>query len=242
MISIPSAFPLTPSDTISVVRKALTSTIKLLDSLTLIHSPLVVHHRLVSFDMPPKNPKKPKTSTSSGGPSTIQTVDRSNEPAEGAEANIPSPAEGVETEISASEDYNKRIPERTELLTRLRCLLEHADVSPAFWACCQLADMERLESLVRVAKENDDLVPIHDELATGMIKRCQSPDFQRLLRLHLTVNMLTLYRVSTIPKFFSVNARSIERVKTQSGFRLGAAFRHTKTACSFTLSDLEDSC
>lgn len=192
--------------------------------------------------MPPKKLKKPKTGNGSGGPLNIQTVDRSNEPAEGVETKIPSPAEGVETETPSSEDYNKRIVERTELLTRLRSLLEHADVSPAFWACCQLADMKRLESLVRVAKENDDLVSIHDELATGMIKRCRSPDFQRLLRLHLTVNMLTLYRVSTIPKFFSIGIGSIERVKTQSGFRLGAAFRHTKTTCSFTLSDLEDSC
>jgi hypothetical protein len=162
--------------------------------------------------MAPK--KKPKTGNGSGGPSNIQTVDRSNEPAEGVEAETPSP-----------EDYNKRILERTELLTRLKSLLGHADVSPAFWACCQLADMKRLESLVRVAKENDNLVSIHDELATGMInKRCKSPDFQDLLR--LTVNMLTLYRVSTIPKFFSVGIRSIERVKTQSEFRLGAAFRH----------------
>jgi hypothetical protein len=225
-----------------VVLKASASTIQLLDSSTLIHSPLVVHHRLASFDMAPKKLKKPKTSNGSGGPSNIQTVDRSNEPAEGVETKIPSPAEGVETETPSSEDYNKRIVERTELLTRLRSLLEHADVSPAFWACCQLADMKRLESLVRVAKENDDLVSIHDELATGMIKRCKSPDFQRLLRLHLTVNMLTLYRVSTIPKFFSIGIGSIERVKTQSGFRLGAAFRHTKTTCSFTLSDLEDSC
>lgn len=181
--------------------------------------------------MPPKKPKKPKTGNGSGGPSNIQTVDRSNEPAEGVETKIPSPAEGVETETPSSKDYNKRTLERTELLTRLRSLLEHADVSPAFWACCQLADMKRLESLVRVAKENDDLVSIHDELATGMIKRCKSPDFQGLLKLYLTANILTLYRVSTIPKFLSVGIRSIERVKTQSGFGLGAAFRHTKTTC-----------
>jgi hypothetical protein len=172
--------------------------------------------------------KKPKTGNGSGGPSNIQTVDRSNEP-----------AEGVETKTPSSEDYNKRILERTELLTRLKSLLEHADVSPAFWACCQLADMKRLESLVSVAKENNDLVSIHDELATGMIKRCKSPDFQGLLRLHLTVTMLTLYRVSTIPKFFSVGIRSIESIdKTQSEFRLGAAFRHKNNL----LSDLEDSC
>jgi hypothetical protein len=236
-----------------VVLKASACTIKLLDSLTLIHSPLVVHHRLVSFDMPPKKPKKPKTGNGNGGPSNIQSVDRSNEPAEGfetkisspaegfetkisspaegVETKIPSPAEGVETKTPSSEDYNKRILERTELLTRLKSLLEHSDVSPAFWACCQLADMKRLESLVRIAKENDDLVSIHDELATGMIKRCKSPNFQGLLRLYLTVNMLTLYRVSTIPKFFSVGIRNIERVETQSEFRMGAAFRHTKTTC-----------
>jgi hypothetical protein len=45
------------------------------------------------------------------------------------------------------EDYNIRSPERTELLTQIKRILNDAPVTPAFWACCQLADMNRLQKL-----------------------------------------------------------------------------------------------
>jgi hypothetical protein len=45
------------------------------------------------------------------------------------------------------EDYNIRSPERTKLLTKIKGVINNAPVSPAFWACCQLADMNCLQIL-----------------------------------------------------------------------------------------------
>jgi hypothetical protein len=50
-----------------------------------------------------------------------------------------------------NEDYNIRSPERTQLLTQIKANLNNTPVSPTFWACCQLADMNRL----RVVAETD---------------------------------------------------------------------------------------
>ena len=44
-----------------------------------------------------------------------------------------------------NEDYNIRLPERTQLLTQIKEVIDGVPVSPAFWACCQLADMNRLQ-------------------------------------------------------------------------------------------------
>jgi hypothetical protein len=54
-----------------------------------------------------------------------------------------------------NEDYNIRSPERTKLLTKIKGVINNAPVSPAFWACCQLADMNRLQS---VAKWEEDVI------------------------------------------------------------------------------------
>src|SRR6059058_2530157 len=43
-----------------------------------------------------------------------------------------------------NEDYNIRSPERTKLLTKIKGIIDNAPVSPALWACCQLADIDRL--------------------------------------------------------------------------------------------------
>jgi hypothetical protein len=48
------------------------------------------------------------------------------------------------TDDSDSEDFNVRSQARTELLTKLKGRLNRG-VSPAFWACCQLADMNSLK-------------------------------------------------------------------------------------------------
>jgi len=52
-----------------------------------------------------------------------------------------------------NEDYNIRSPERTKLLTKIKGVIKNAPVSPAFWACCQLADMNRLQSVAKWEKE-----------------------------------------------------------------------------------------
>ena len=48
-----------------------------------------------------------------------------------------------------NEDYNIRSPERTKLLTKIKGVIKNAPVSPAFWACCQLADMNCLQILAK---------------------------------------------------------------------------------------------
>jgi hypothetical protein len=45
------------------------------------------------------------------------------------------------------EDYNIRSPERTQLLIQIKGIINNTLVSPAFWACCQLADMNCLQEL-----------------------------------------------------------------------------------------------
>jgi len=47
------------------------------------------------------------------------------------------------------EDYNIRSPERTKLLIKIKEVIGDAPVSPAFWACCQLADMNRLQTIAK---------------------------------------------------------------------------------------------
>jgi hypothetical protein len=46
-----------------------------------------------------------------------------------------------------NEDYNIRSPQRTELLTKIKGIIDNAPVSPALWACCQLADMNCLQDI-----------------------------------------------------------------------------------------------
>jgi hypothetical protein len=46
-----------------------------------------------------------------------------------------------------NEDCNIRSSERTQLLTQIKGILNNAPVSPTFWACCQLADMNCLQEL-----------------------------------------------------------------------------------------------
>jgi hypothetical protein len=52
-----------------------------------------------------------------------------------------------------NEDYNIRSPERTKLLTKIKGVIENAPVSPAFWACCQLADMNCLQDIARTPQQ-----------------------------------------------------------------------------------------
>jgi hypothetical protein len=51
-----------------------------------------------------------------------------------------------------NEDYNIRSPARTKLLTKIKGIINNAPVSPAFWACCQLADMNRLQDIANASQ------------------------------------------------------------------------------------------
>jgi hypothetical protein len=63
------------------------------------------------------------------------------------------PADNDDPEI-----WNERSPTRSEILGRLKAALleKHGwnTVTPAFWAFCQLAELTKLESLIRIT--NDD--------------------------------------------------------------------------------------
>ena len=52
-----------------------------------------------------------------------------------------------------NEDYNIRSPERTELLTKIKGVINNAPISPALWACCQLADMDCLQDITKWPKK-----------------------------------------------------------------------------------------
>ena len=72
---------------------------------------------------------------------------------------------------SNNEDYNKRSLERTKLLTKIKGIVNNAPVSPAFWACCQLADMNRLQAIAKweqhtilVSQNPVALLPLQCEL------------------------------------------------------------------------------
>jgi hypothetical protein len=52
-----------------------------------------------------------------------------------------------------NEDYNIRSPERTQLLTQIKEILDNAPVTPVFWAGCQLADMNCLQELATTRRK-----------------------------------------------------------------------------------------
>jgi hypothetical protein len=140
-----------------------------------------------SSDMPP--PPPPKRQTRSGG-SNIQGTNPSNR-------------------TPSSEDFNKRTRKRTVLLTRLKRGLKDKPVTPAFWACCQLGDAKALEDIVHVAERRAALISVLDTTAHLLTEMCKSLGFQSLLRLCLTVNMLTLYRDPGVPRFSTVAIKGI---------------------------------
>jgi hypothetical protein len=51
-----------------------------------------------------------------------------------------------------NEDYNIRSLERTTLLTKIKGVIENAPISPIFWACCQLADINSLQDIARTPR------------------------------------------------------------------------------------------
>jgi hypothetical protein len=98
-----------------------------------------------------------------------------------------SPLLSFDSTISSREDYNERTPERTDLLSRLKSLLNVDCISSTFWACCQLCDMECLKDLVETAEMRPNNVLLYDDWLSIMPSLCKSLDFQDLLRLCLTV-------------------------------------------------------
>jgi hypothetical protein len=69
-----------------------------------------------------------------------------------------------------NEDYNIRSPERTELLTKIKDIINNAPISPAFWACCQLADMNRLQS---IAKWEEEVILVNEDSLASIALQCE---------------------------------------------------------------------
>lgn len=59
-----------------------------------------------------------------------------------------------------SGDVGERSPERMQLLERLNTAFGGQPVTPAFWACCHVAFIEPLKSLVEIAEKNRNVVQV----------------------------------------------------------------------------------
>ena len=73
------------------------------------------------------------------------------------------------------EDYNIRSPERTQLLTQIKGIINNAPVSPAFWACCQLANMDRLQV---IAKWDEETILAFDKPVCAIPMQCELLGFR----------------------------------------------------------------
>ena len=67
-------------------------------------------------------------------------------------------------------DYNIRSPERTELLSQLQEVIGNTPVTPAFWACCQLADMNCLRDIANSSSRV--VLPLRKPVST-IVMRCK---------------------------------------------------------------------
>ena len=88
---------------------------------------------------------------------------------------------GRKGEVVDSEDFNTRSQARTKLLIELNDLLKldgllNKGVSPAFWACSQLADMNSLKELVDLAKWRPDLVLLTQDTLQYVPRLCELLD------------------------------------------------------------------
>jgi hypothetical protein len=97
-----------------------------------------------------------------------------------------------------NEDYNIRSPERTKLLTKIKGVIKNAPISPVFWACCQLADMNYLQD---IAKTPQQMILVTQDSLASIAARCEFLGFWAKSRLYITVDMLTVNRDSAIPGF-----------------------------------------
>ena len=72
-----------------------------------------------------------------------------------------------------NEDYNIRSPERTQLLTQLKDAIGGIPVSPTFWACCHLADMNRLNLLQQSLRIDPEAIVMFDKPSAFLPLLCE---------------------------------------------------------------------
>jgi hypothetical protein len=113
------------------------------------------------------SPKSPKT-TRQGKAAASETESASKSPKRTRQGKAA--ASETEPVDFNNEDYNIRSPERTKLLTKIKGVINDAPVSPALWACCQLADMNRLQT---VAKTDEDMILVNEDSLAALAVQCE---------------------------------------------------------------------
>ncbi|KAH8645379.1 hypothetical protein BGZ60DRAFT_392773, partial [Tricladium varicosporioides] len=82
------------------------------------------------------------------------------------------------TDINTMEDFNQPSPERIDLLERLEEAI--GDVTPHFWAACQICDLNKLNSFLQVPNP-DVYVQAFSSQISQMVRYCKSNRFFPLL-------------------------------------------------------------
>ena len=139
---------------------------------------------------PANLPRGPRQESPSHEDYNILTSERTEGPADPSQAGpsgedfdmlTPERTEGPADPSQAGpsdEDYNIPTSERTELLTNLKGLLKVDRVSPTFWACCQLGDIETLKGLVDAAEIKPSVVLGYDIPISFVPRLCKLPDLR----------------------------------------------------------------
>ena len=104
-----------------------------------------------------------------------------------------------------NEDYNIRSPERTKLLTQIKEVIGGADVSPAFWAGCQLADTNRLQTM---AKMDRHMITYLEDPLCFMPMQCEFLGYRAF-------DTPTVNRDSTIAGFEFQTTRGSKEAQTE---------------------------
>jgi hypothetical protein len=76
--------------------------------------------------------------------------------------------------MTVPEDYSIRSQERTKLLKDIKRLLDNKDVYPAFWACCQVADLEQLKKFSKAAEVSGFVLGFINDLSIWILRYCKS--------------------------------------------------------------------
>jgi hypothetical protein len=115
-----------------------------------------------------KSPKSPKSTRN--GKATTAPKTKSKGTTESAELIRKDKAAAAPETGFNNEDYNIRSPERTELLTKIKGVINNAPISPALWACCQLADMNRLQA---ITEWEEEVILGYDDSLSFIALKCE---------------------------------------------------------------------
>jgi len=115
-----------------------------------------------------------------------------------------------------NEDYNIRSPERSDILFQIKKIIGSARVSPAFWACCQLADLGRLKTMAKLDRQT---IFVIQSVTSSLVMECKLLLFRTGRGPIDYRRILTVGRESAIPGFEIPRIRACPT--TSSGSRGG---------------------